>query len=154
MVTGRFVTDKEKVDLAGRLRAEIFQGAYVTDVFPYPDARYAVLWVDDVPAGMGGVRYIGQRFTVIELGILEDYRMQRYGDLLLRLMADRAVDDGLKKIYAEATEASREFFAAAHFVPDDEPPCGSMGQERTPMVLELKELRCACSRDRFNPYLF
>lgn len=152
MVTGKFVEGGEDLDLAGRLRAKIFQGHYVTDAFPYPGARYAVLWVDGVPAGMGGVCHTGYRYTIIELGILEDYRMQRYGDFLLRLMADRAIDDGFKKVYADVTEDSKGFFLAAHFVPDGEPRHGSVGQERLPMVLEVKELRCACSRDRFDPY--
>lgn len=152
MVTGKFVTDRDKLELAGRLRAEIFQGRYVTDGFPCPDARYAVLWADGELVGMGGVCYEGYRYTIIELGILEGHRGQGYGDLLLRLMADKAIDDGLKKVYAQATEDSREFFAALHFVPDGEPPCESAGQGRLPMVLALKELGCACSRNRFNPY--
>ena len=152
MITGKFVTDKEKLDLAGRLRTEIFQDRYVTDHFPYPDARYAVLWVDGGPAGMGGIRCINDRSTIIEIGILEDHRRQSYGDLLLRLMASPAIDQDIRKIYVEATEDSKDFFSATHFHPEDERPYGYTGQERFPMVLELRDLRCACSKDRSSPY--
>lgn len=151
MITGRCVKDKEGLELAGRLRDEIFQGRYVTEVFPYPDAQYAVLWAEGLPAGMGAVRFVDCRFTLIEIGILEAYRLQRYGDFLLRLLADRGVDAHVKRIWADATESSLDFFRASHFVPEGD-MYESLGQMRTPMALELKELGCACGRDRFNPY--
>lgn len=151
MITGRCVKDKEGLELAGRLREEIFRGRYVTEVFPYPDAQYAVLWAEGLPVGMGGIRFVDCRFTLIEIGILEAYRLQMYGDFLLRLLADRGVDAHVKRIWADATEDSLDFFRASHFVPEGA-MYESLGQMRTPMALELKELGCACSRDRFNPY--
>lgn len=151
MITGRVVKDRERLDLAGQLRDRIFQGRTVTKVFPYPDAQYAVLWVDGLPVGMGGIHFAGGRFTLIEIGILEEYRQQMYGDFLLRLLADRAVDAHVKRIWADATEDSLDFFRASHFIPEGD-PYEFLGQLRTPMSLELKELGCACCRDKFNPY--
>lgn len=151
MITGKFVTDEEKLALVGQLRREIFRDHPVTEVFPRPKARYALLWVDGNPAGMGGVCVEDGRFKVIELGILEEYRMQGYGDFLLRVMAAPAFDDHMKKIYADVTEAGEAFFLATHFVPDGE-AYAYLGCKRIPMVLELDDLRCACSKGKFNPY--
>lgn len=151
MITGKFVTDGEDLALVDRLRMEIFQDSPVTEAFPHPEARYALLWVDGHPAGMGGVRVEDDRFMVIELGILEEYRMQGYGDFLLRVMATPAFDDHMKRIYADVTEEAEAFFLATHFVPDGE-AYEYLGQERIPMALDLDDLRCACSKGKFNPY--
>lgn len=153
MITGKFVTDKEKLDLAGMLRAEIFQGRYVTDSFPCPEARYAVLWVDGVPVGMGGICCINDRTTIIEVGVLEEHRKEYYGDFLLRLLASPAFDEGIRKIYVNATEDSRGFFAAMHFRPEEGAAYGYTGRERYPMVLARSDLRCACSKNRSSPYM-
>lgn len=151
MITGKFVTDEERLALAGKLRMEIFQDRPMTEIFPHPKARYALLWVDGNPAGMGGVLVEDDRFMVIELGILEEYQMQGYGDFLLRVMATPAFDDRMKKIYADVSEDGEAFFLATHFVPDGE-AYAYLGRKRIPMALDLDDLRCACSKGKFNPY--
>lgn len=107
--------------------------------------------IDGEMAGFCYGRVENHRFTIVQMGLLEEHRMVGNGDFMMRHMMNRALDLGYRSMDAWATEDSFDFFEAVHFAQCDE-EFQYDGEKRIHMRVNPAELRCAEKKQKFNPY--
>lgn len=107
--------------------------------------------IDNEMAGFCYARVENHRFTIVQMGLLEEHRMIGNGDFMMRHMVNRALETGYRSVDAWATEDSLDFFEAVHFTRNGE-TFDYLGEKRIPMRVNPAELRCAEKRQKFNPY--
>lgn len=156
MIFGFFVDQKEeyreKLPEGEALQKELFPGEEKTLTQSVEEGAIVSLYeIDGVMAGFCLAREENYRFTIIQMGLLEEHRMIGNGDFIMRHMVNRALDLGYRSMDAWSTEEAFDFFEAVHFV-----QCADaftyLGEKRIPMRVNPNELRCAESRQKFNPY--
>ena len=141
MIFGQFVSDEEGLSKIEGLREEIF-GYKNCDLTGLSEIKYLLLLEDGIPVGETVVAYKDLRLTITEIGVKEERRFEHYGDFMVRMIADLAIYLHVRYIYSHVTEDSLDFFLSEHF----EEVEGDLYR------LDPESLRCACSRNKFNPY--
>lgn len=114
MIRGRYLTSMDDTGAVLALRSAVFgQGPDDADRM----AVYAIaLDREGQPAGAGRL-YIdqGDQFRLDMLGVLREKRRQGLGDLLVRMLLQRALDLNAPQIVLDAPEELTGFFARYGF---------------------------------------
>lgn len=150
MVFGKFVTDKKDLELVQKIGETVFVkelGLEACSVMADAFALSAVVYDGDVPAGMGRMMFDGDRFTIADVAILPEFRRQKYGDFMVRLLVDKGMMSNAQEIHLDALEGTEGFFAGIGFEADGE-RFESLGGVWHPMVLRTDRIhKCSgCAR--------
>lgn len=150
MVFGRFVSGTGDLAQVKEIRQKVFiQELGIEESGEMPDefCMYAVVYDGDCPAGTGCISYDGDRFTIAGIAVLQEYRGQKYGDFLIRLLIDKAIMSNAREIYLDALAGTEKFFEITGFE-----KCGERYENRgkvwIPMLLHTDRIHkcCGCGK--------
>ena len=91
---------------------------------PLDSSSWNVLvFEDSVPAATGRIWWDNGAFWIGDLGVLEEYRSRRLGDLVLRLLLFKAQNHAAREVRLRCSPALTGFFARLGMktVPGDDP---------------------------------
>ena len=88
---------------------------YVTDFYD-EFAFNLVLYDDDKPAGTGTLLFKDGKYFIDKLCVLNEYRGNAYGNLIIRMLVRKAVTIGSEKTYAEINKINKPLFEKIGFV--------------------------------------
>ncbi len=160
MIYGKFVTEKEELETAnGIIRCVFADELGLAEAEDEGDFILSALLFSETgteptgrqngeesaagePAAAGRLLFDGSRFEIREVAVLPDDRGRGYGDLLVRLLADRAFTAGAREIRLDALSGTEGFFEAIGFE-----PAGALfdsgGGRWQPMILTAGQV-CSC----------
>lgn len=118
MVQGKFISGQSDLEeiLQIRRKAGIVTSA---DEVCEPDDRecmHVIVYApDQTAAAAGSIYFNGQECKVFKVAVLPEYQNCGYGDLAVRMMADRAFMSGAHKIKADVPQGREKFFEKIGF---------------------------------------
>ena len=77
----------------------------------------AVIYSDGVPAACGRIWWKDDAFWLGDIGVLEEYRGRRLGDLALRLLLFKAQSHSAREVRLRSPEETAGFFSRLGFRP-------------------------------------
>lgn len=131
MITGKWLTQGESLDLALCVRQAVFgQGLDEQDAM----AQSVVVFTDEgQPAGAARLYWRDGAFRTDYLGVAPALRGKGYGDLLMRLVIYKAQSHAASRLVLTPTKDTRAFFARYGFE-------GDMGD----MALSAQRMNLGC----------
>ncbi len=150
MVFGRFVSNPEDLKTVQKIADQVFveelglkTGGAMADAF----CLHALVYDGDAPAGMGRMMYDGDRFTIADVAVLPQYRGQKYGDFMVRLLIDKGMMANAQEIDLDALAGTESFFGTIGFEAQGV-PYESLGGTWQPMLLKTDRIhKCSgCAR--------
>ena len=146
MVFGKFISGADDLAEVQAIRQRVFAeelGLSMLTEMPDEFCMHALVYEEDKTVGMGRILFDGERFTIAGIAVLPEYRGQKYGDFLIRLLIDRAVMSNAQEIYLDALCGTEGFFKGAGFE-----ICGeqyeNLGGAWIPMVLHAGQIHKCC----------
>lgn len=126
MIEGKFLSGEEDLSIIKDIRSRVFcqeMGISAKAEEDGMDDRcmHAFVYAAGEPAACGRIMYDGWNFVISRVAVLPEYRRQKYGDFLVRLLIDKALQANAAEIQTEATEASLPFFESIGFVAEGQP---------------------------------
>ena len=108
MVQGKWFAPGDDLSAVLPVRAAVFgRGADDLDTLSWN----AVVFQDGVPAGIGRIWWQDGAFRLGDIGVLESYRGQRLGDLVLRLLLFKAQSHSAREVRLQCSRDLTGFFA-------------------------------------------
>ncbi len=120
MVRAYFLLGVEDLSVPFRIRDEVFvkeQGFSAETEKDDMDVRalHAVIEEDGVPCGTGRLFFGDGGWHIGRMAVLREKRGLRYGDLLVRMLVDRALSIGAQEIYVGAQKHAQGFYEKLGF---------------------------------------
>lgn len=146
LVFGKFVTDKKDKDLVRKIRDRVFRQECGLDLSVLTTDEMcldALVFAGEEPAGMGRIFFDGTDFKITEVAVLPEYRGEKYGDFMVRLLIDKAVMSGARETGLDALPGTEGFFRAIGFE-EKGSPYEECGITRQPMVLYTDRIHKCC----------
>ena len=108
MVQGKWFAPGEDLSVVLPVRSSVFgRGADALDALSWN----AIVFQDGVPAGTGRIWWEDGAYRLGDIGVLESYRGQRLGDLVLRLLLFKAQSHAAKEVRLLCPRNLTGFFA-------------------------------------------
>ncbi|MDF1617422.1 GNAT family N-acetyltransferase [Petrocella sp. FN5] len=148
MIEARYVFGNEAMQLSGGIRYEVFteeQGVdiqYERDFYDY-FAHHVVVMKDDLPLATGRLIFTNEVFLIGRVAVLKDHRGNNYGDLVVRMLIDRAFSIGADEVEVHAQLSVQGFYEGIGFIPIGE-AFYEEGIEHIKMVVDQKSLQKSC----------
>ena len=148
MIEARYVFGNEAMQLSGGIRYEVFteeQGVdiqYERDFYDY-FAHHVVVMKDDLPLATGRLIFTNEVFLIGRVAVLKDHRGNNYGDLVVRMLIDRAFSIGADEVEVHAQLSVQGFYEGIGFIPIGE-PFYEEGIEHIKMVVDQNSLQKSC----------
>ncbi|MEI3338635.1 MAG: GNAT family N-acetyltransferase [Eubacterium sp.] len=147
MVFGKFISGKDDLRQVQEIRQKVFAeelGLTMLGEMPDEFCMHALAYEGEQPVGMGRIMYDGDRFTIAGIAVLPEYRGQKYGDFLARLLIDKAMMSNAQEIYLDALSGTESFFGKLGFE-----VCGAeydnLGGSWIPMILHTDQIHKCCN---------
>ena len=151
MVFGKFVSGTEEMLQVRKIQREVFEqecGLLPQDKSESEEFCVCALAFDgETPVGTGQILFDGTQFTISGVAVLKDYRGQKYGDFLVRLLVDKAMMSNAQAVYLDALSGTEDFFRTIGFE-----VCGESykkaGGSWSPMILHTDQIHkcCGCGK--------
>lgn len=110
------------------------------------DAVHVVVYVDHSPVATGRMIFDGKNYYIGRVAVLKEERRKKYGDFVVRMLADKAFMMGAKEIYINSQESVVGFYEKIGFA-----VCGEKHIEadiiHVPMKLVRTGLCKNCSKE-------
>lgn len=84
-------------------------------------AHHLVVYQDGIPVGTGRVFEQGGRYYLGRIAVLKEYRKQRIGSLIVKLLLQKAFELGAREVHIHAQISALEFYKKLGFIPYGEP---------------------------------
>lgn len=125
MITNKWVLGKADFDEIYEIRKQVFmieQNCPVDEEFDEQDhyALHLVLYLDGKPVGTGRIYHDGQTLRVGRIAVLKEYRGQKLGDMLIRLLLYRAFQSESNEIVIHAQSYISRVYLKFGFKPEGE----------------------------------
>ncbi len=125
MIEGTFLSGEQNLEAVFRLREEIFkkeQGRPDSWVQDDRDrnAMHVLVFDRQIPVGVGRIYYQEGSYYLDRIGVIAEKRGQKIGDFIVRLLAFRAFQTGVKAVYACAPLEEASFLFSCGFRPSGE----------------------------------
>ncbi|MCD7981862.1 MAG: GNAT family N-acetyltransferase [Clostridiales bacterium] len=146
MVFGKFVTEEKDINLVREICKQVFRQEYGPDLSGVTADEFclsALVFAGEEPAGMGRIFFDGTDFKIMEVAVLPEYRGEKYGDFMVRLLIDRAMMSGAREICLDALPGTEGFFRTIGFEAEGK-PYEEGGISRQPMVLHTDRIHKCC----------
>lgn len=146
MVFGKFVTEKKDMDLVREICDKVFReelGLNLSGAMTDEFCMNALVYAGEEPVAVGRIMYDGERFSISEIAVLPEYRGEKYGDFMVRLLVDKAMMSNAREIHLDAFHGTEGFFAAIGFETDGEMFEGFGGMWQ-PMILRTEKIHKCC----------
>jgi predicted GNAT family N-acyltransferase len=148
MIEARYIYGNEALQLCGGIRYEVFTQEQGVDIQLERDfydhfAHHVVVLEGDVPVATGRLIFTNEVFLLGRIAVLKDHRGKNYGDLVVRMLIDRAISIGAKEIEVHAQLSVQGFYEGIGFIPLGE-PFYEAGIEHITMVVDQKSLQKSC----------
>ncbi len=120
MFYGKFVKEKEDLDTANEIIRQVFcdELGIGSEDDGVNFALSLIVMDEEEPVGAGRLVFDGSRFTIEDVAVLPERRGEGYGDFLVRLLLDKAVETGSYELRIEALDGTEEFFGKIGFEPE------------------------------------
>lgn len=115
MIQSEWITGQMDLTKPVAIREAVFGKEAATDAFDGFGFN-AVMYNDEVPVGTGRIYHDGKQFRINYICVLEEYRGQRIGDLMTRLLLYKA-SQFAPEIFIEAPDGVEGFFIRYGFAP-------------------------------------
>jgi len=121
MVSTKWFQGLNNLDKFLEIRKKVFceelnmDEKYLTDFYD-EFAFNAVLYDDDKPAGTGRLLFKDGKYFIDKLCVLNEYKGNAYGNLIIRMLVRKAVTIGAEKTYAEINKKYKPLFEKIGFV--------------------------------------
>ncbi len=148
MVFGKFVTENKDKDLVREICDRVFREETGLDISGMTTDEFclsALVFAGEEPAGMGRIFFDGTDFKIMEVAVLPEYRGEKYGDFMVRLLIDKALMSGAREIGLDAMSGTEGFFRTIGFEAEGE-PYEKDGIIRQPMVLYADRIHKCCGQ--------
>lgn len=142
MVHGRYIGQGEDITEAVKIRQEVFENSdYDTREDLDNMALTVIMDEDGVPVGTARLvlDLIEDRFYADNICVKKEYRGKKYGDFLIRMLADKAAECMATDIWSEVPESAKGFFEKEFFIEEGKTA------RLTIMKAELAKFRSCCS---------
>ena len=121
MVQGKWFAPGEDISPLISVRESVFaRGADDLD----PLSWNALIYEDGVPCAAGRIWYRDGAYGLGDIGVLESYRGQRLGDLVLRLLLFKAQSHAAKEVRLQSPRDVAGFFARLGLKEESVSPSG------------------------------
>ncbi len=120
MIKGCLLLGVEDISEAYAIREEVFvreQGFSLENEKDEKDrfATHAILYNDDVPCATGRLYYDEGAWHIGRIAVLKEMRGKKLGDLLVRMLLDRALAFGAQSVYVGSQEHAIGFYEKMTF---------------------------------------
>lgn len=147
MVFGKFISGNNDLKQVQAIRRMVFKeelGLSGQADLPDEFCIHAIAYDGEKAAGTGRILFDGDRFTIAGIAVLPEYRGQKYGDFLVRLLVDKAMMSNAQEIHLDALEGTEGFFKTIGFE-----GCGERyqkcGGRWIPMILRTDQIHKCCN---------
>lgn len=147
MVFGKFVTDEKDMKEVQKICNRVFgeeMGLDLSGTMTDEFCMNALVYAGENPAGMGRIMFDGERFTIAEVAVLPEYRNEKYGDFLVRLLVDKAMMSNAREVHLDAFHGTEGFFETIGFEQDGALFEGFGGMWQ-PMILRTDRIHKCCN---------
>ncbi|OPX89343.1 MAG: putative N-acetyltransferase YjcF [Pelotomaculum sp. PtaB.Bin104] len=153
MILSRWVHGTKDFDAVRALRTAVFVGEQGIDEAVEFDgfdqyAMHVVAYNGDQPAGTGRLYFDGEAFRIGRICVRKEMRGQKIGDMIVRLLLDRALNVNAPRIRVHACPALCTFYGKFGFVATGEPFVED-DREVIPMEVLAKDVlfprACGCN---------
>lgn len=149
MVRGRFFSGQDDLTEILKIRKRVFQEELQIDAAVEEDGQDAycmhVLGFEgDKPTAIGRISFDGWDFVISRVAVLPEYRGQKLGDFIVRMLIDKAMMSNAKEIQLEAFEENIPFFETIGFKAVES--TGMLGNKTLiKMVLDTDSIHKCCN---------
>lgn len=117
MLEGKWFAPGEEVLHAAEIREKVFgTGKDALDAASWN----TVVYVDKAPVATGRIWWENGDYHLGDIGVLETYRGQRLGDLVLRLLLFKAQTHSARMVRLQCPDEVADFFSRLGFRKDEE----------------------------------
>jgi len=148
MIEAKYIYGHEALKLCGGIRYEVFteeQGVDIRherDLYDY-FAHHVVVMEGDQPVATGRLIFTNGIFLLGRIAVLKQHRGKNYGDLVVRMLIDRAFSIGANEVEVHAQLSVQGFYEGIGFMPIGE-PFYEAGIEHITMVVDQESLQKRC----------
>ena len=147
MVFGKFISGVDDLTQVTEIRRKVFEeelgifseGEDLADAF----CMHALAYDKDIPVGTGRILFDGEQFKIAGIAVLKEFRGQKYGDFLIRLLVDKAMMSNAQEICLDALCGTEGFFEMIGFEIAGE-KFENQGSSWIPMILYSKNIHKCC----------
>ncbi|PKM57618.1 MAG: GNAT family N-acetyltransferase [Firmicutes bacterium HGW-Firmicutes-3] len=148
MIEARYIYGNEALQLCGGIRYEVFtkeQGVDIQHERDFYDyfAHHVVVMEGDLPVATGRLIFTNEVFLLGRIAVLKNYRRKNYGDLVVRMLIDRAFSIGATEVEVHAQLSVQGFYEGIGFISIGE-PFFEAGIEHITMVVDQNSLQKSC----------
>jgi predicted GNAT family N-acyltransferase len=144
MIKGKILTFGDDLTIPFELRKMVFQDELGIDKNADVDnkddlAMHVIVEDDGKYIGTGRITYDDGICTIDKICVLKEYRNNKYGDFILRMLVNRALIANAQHIYVTCKKELYPFFKSVGFI--------IVSEEIDLYKLEMaeKQLKCQCS---------
>ncbi|MCF8020215.1 MAG: GNAT family N-acetyltransferase [Vallitaleaceae bacterium] len=148
MIEARYVFGKEALELCGSIRYEVFTEEQGVDVQHERDlydhfGHHVVVMEGDIAVATGRLIYANEIFLLGRIAVLKNHRGKNYGDLVVRMLIDRAFNIGAEEVEVHAQLPVQGFYESIGFIPIGE-TFYEAGIEHIRMIIDQNSLHKSC----------
>lgn len=120
MVTGKFIDGTENLEEAFNIRRKVFveeQGVSPEEEFDGNDAEavHVIAYDEDKAVATARIAIIDGKHKIGRVAVLKEERGKKYGDFVVRMLADKAFMAGIEEIYVGAQTRAIGFYETIGF---------------------------------------
>lgn len=119
MIHAEFV-DFDMIEIPYKIREKVFiQGQNIAvdverDIYD-KEADHVVVYEENIAVATGRLIYKDGEYLIGRIGVLPEYRGKRYGDLVVRMLVDKAFRKGAFDVFVHAQLSAVDFYKKIGF---------------------------------------
>ena len=148
MIEGQFIVGIEGLKETGFIRSEIFTGDLKMPISVEKDqydhfAHHLIIKDGDKKVATGRLILKDGEFLIGRIAVLKEARGMQIGDLVVRMLMDRAFSMGAKEVFVHALISLQSFYEKVGFKAVSEPFVEAT-LEHIAMNIQKKDINTAC----------
>ncbi len=151
MIYGKLVKEKEELDIVNNITRKVFAeelGLVMSEDDGDGFVLSALVFDGTEPVCAGHLVTDGSSVSITEVSVLPEYRGKKYGDFIVRFLADTALESNAQEVCLDALAGTEGFFRTIGFEAAGE-EIEKNGGTWQPMILYADRFRScfACQKD-------
>ena len=148
MVRGRMLSGVDRLDDINLIQNKVFVEELNIPADMGMDDAFCMhalaLDEESKPCAIGKIMFDGDTFTISGVAVLAQYRRQKYGDFIVRLLVDKAIMSNASEMYSDVLEGTEKLFESIGFE-----TCAQSyvkyGKTWIPMKLDVSNIHKCCN---------